>query len=98
VTFGRLILTYVPRANIVFIPVMASRLMLSLKKAAVEQTGLWSLPTLYGTSGGARLEDGTLRFASRVPGELYGILEITSPPDDGVIELDFPPKGPRGSD
>jgi len=70
--------------------------MLSLKKAALEPTGLWSLTTMQGVSGGVRPEGRVTRFASRVPGEPHRVFETTActQPDDGVIELGNMQKGP----
>ena len=44
---------------------MASRLMLSLKKAAVEPTRPWSLETMTGCSTSTPSQVGTIRFAPR---------------------------------
>ena len=56
------ILTFLRRVNTVFVPVMASRLMLSLKKAAIEPAGQWSLETM---SNCGRAGTQTIHFASR---------------------------------
>jgi len=77
---------------------MATRLMLSLKKAAAEPMGPWSLATIQGTGGGAGPQDGTIRFASHVPSESHQVLEVTGLPDDGAVELESMSKEPRGSD
>jgi len=74
---------------------MASRLMLSLKKAATEPMGLWSLATIQETDRGAGLQNRTLRFASHVPGESHQVLEVTGLPDDGAVELEPMSKEPR---
>ena len=65
---------------------MASRLMLSLKKVSVEPEVVpWSLRTMNVTLG--RLaEDGTLRFASRVPTR-HQVLLTPAAMDEEVIEL-----------
>ena len=89
--------THVPRANGIIIPIMVSRLMLSLKKAAAEPTGLWSIATMESTNRGMRPEDGTLHFASKAPGGPHQISEITSLPDGGAIELGSMSKASRGS-
>lgn len=53
-------------ADAYFIPIMASRLMLSLKKASVEPSGAWDLDTMSNLSGTISREVDTLRFASRM--------------------------------
>ena len=77
---------------------MASRLMLSLKKAAAEPMGPWSLATIQSTNIGAGPQDGTLHFASQVPNESHQVVEVTGLPDDGAVELESMSKEPRGSD
>ena len=54
------------RAATMFVPIMASRLMLSLKKASVEPTGSWSLETMSNLGGGGSQRGQTLHFASRI--------------------------------
>lgn len=78
------------------LPIIASRLMLSVKRAAVEPTGLWSLSTMGGSGRGGPAEDGTLRFASRIFGVSPEAVS-TSPSSEGDIELDSLPKdcGPQ---
>lgn len=49
----------------IFIPVMASRLMLSLKKASIEPGGQWSVDTMSSLSGREPRGE-TIHFASRV--------------------------------
>ena len=71
--------------NMIFIPVMASRLMLSLKKAAVKPTEAWSLETMTTMSQGGLTGDGTIHSVSRAPS---GLREI--PEED--IELDAAPR------
>lgn len=48
------------RTHVMFLPMMASRLMLSLRKAASEPTGLWSLSKT--TRGGWRSTGGDVEF------------------------------------
>ena len=74
---------------------MASRLMLSLKKAVVEPARLWSLATIHGTHSKIRPQDGTLSFASRVPGRSHQDLGVTNLRDDEIIELKSVSKEPR---
>jgi hypothetical protein len=64
-----------------FLPVMTSRLMLSLKKAASEPTGLWSLSTMG--------ERGTISFASPGIDASQGTSGGLCSPDGEDIELDF---------
>jgi hypothetical protein len=73
-----------------FIPIMASRLMLSLKKAAAEPTGAWSVTTMSNFSLGRPPGDGTLYFASPTLDT-----EISAPPDEEGMELDSVPELPR---
>ena len=44
---------------------MASRLMLSLKKASVKPKAMWSLQTMTNHIWGGTMEEGTIRFAPR---------------------------------
>lgn len=76
------------------LPIIASRLMLSVKRAAVEPTGLWSLSTMAGSRRGEPAEDGTLQFASQIFGAPP---EAVTSPSEGDIELDSLPKdcGPQ---
>jgi len=59
-------------ATTVLLPLMASRLMLSLKKASVGQTRMWSLSTMS-SAGQATLAEGTMRFAPQAPGGLHDV-------------------------
>lgn len=74
----------------ILIPVMASRLMLSLKKTAAEPGETWSLSTM---TRGFSSED-EVRFASHVSGRLYGI-SLTPAALNKDIELDVVPPLPR---
>ena len=85
-----------PRASTVLIPLMASRLMLSLKKAATEQMGIISLapttnPRLSGTIR-------TLRFASRTPSEFPEVPRTPVPPGfaEEDVELGSVPRTLQG--
>lgn len=74
-------------ANTTFIPLMASRLMLSLKKAAANQKRVWSLETMSNPSLGRTIDDGTTRFVSRVPGGSHEIPLRPMVPDVEDTEL-----------
>jgi len=76
------------RANMIFIPVMASRLMLSLKKAIAEPEKQWSLGTLTGRRAGTSARDGTIRFAPLSRSEPQGVSQTCAVPKEGDIELD----------
>ena len=71
-----------------FVPLMASRLMLSLKKAAAEPTGAWSVATMTTFSMEWSPKDGTPDFASQTFG---GSREISAPPNEGGMELESGP-------
>lgn len=77
------------RVNLVFVPVMASRLMLSLKKAAVEPAGQWSLQTMTDHGRRATMHAETVRFASRA----FGVSQEIS--NGGDIELEPLPRSSR---
>ncbi|KAF9781781.1 hypothetical protein BJ322DRAFT_1078244 [Thelephora terrestris] len=78
-------------ANTVLVPVMASRLMLSLKKASAEPKAVWSLKTMTNATSGELAEDGTIRFAARVPGRFHGSAFAPAASDREYIELDATP-------
>lgn len=80
------------RVNTVFVPMMASRLMLSLKKAAMEPFGQWSLSSMTDRDrGGADLV--TIQFASRMINVSREVPEPTTvPPNGGEMELEFIPR------
>jgi len=83
------------RVNSILIPAMASRLMLSLKKAAVEPAGPWSLSTMSEPVGVTARERRTTRFTLRMPYGSYGA-SVTSTLSDTVdIELEYTPRLPR---
>ncbi|KAF9648022.1 hypothetical protein BDM02DRAFT_2449903 [Thelephora ganbajun] len=77
-------------AAMVIIPIMVSRLMLSLKRAAIEPTLPWSLATMtlssHGT--GTRPGVGTLHFVSRTFDVSHGIPRTLTPPDEEDVELE----------
>jgi hypothetical protein len=65
--------------------------MLSLKKAAVEPTGPWSVATMTDASTGSP-PNGTLRFVSRMFSASRG---ASTPPGEEDVELDSLPSLPR---
>ncbi|KAF9781540.1 hypothetical protein BJ322DRAFT_229181 [Thelephora terrestris] len=81
-------------ANTIFVPVMASRLMLSLKKAAVGSTVEWSLDTM---TNARSAEDRTICFAPRVPGGLHELSLTSTAPNEEDTELGTIPQPPRNS-
>lgn len=76
------------RANTVLTPIMASRLMLSLKKASVEPSGPWHLSTISNFGSKSR-EGETLHFASRMLNAPHEIPETLDrlPSNEGDVEL-----------
>ena len=74
------------------LPTMASRLMLSLKKAASEPPELWSISTMGDFGRGGSIGDGTLQFGSRTFDASHEISGIVPPPDEEGIELDSVPR------
>ena len=64
---------------------MATRLMLSLKKAAAESKRMWSLDTM--TNSSWREVNGSVRFAPPVAGESHGISLASTTSDWGDMEL-----------
>jgi len=76
----------------VLIPMTASHLMLSLKKAAVDPKQLWSLPTMANLSHGRSVEGGTVDFAPRIRGGSHEIPETFTPSDEESIEFDSVPR------
>jgi len=71
-------------AGTVLVPIMASRMMLSLKKAAVDPNGMWSLSTM---SDHDQAGDGTVHFASRVPSGLGQTSGSSMLPNEEGVEL-----------
>jgi len=80
--------SHLSRAATVLIPMMASRLMLSLKKTAMEPAAVWSPPN---SNMGMSMEHRSMRFASGVPGGADGAFGRSIPPslvEDGLgLEL-----------
>lgn len=66
------------------VPLMASRLMLSLKKVAAEPTGAWPVATMTTLSVERPPTDATPDFTSQ---KLGGSCEISAPPNEEDIEL-----------
>lgn len=68
-------------------PIMASRLMLSLKKASVQPTGPWSMSAI---AAGASKAGETFDFSSGTPGVGRRASGALSRPtsDEGDLELD----------
>ena len=83
-------------ANTIFVPVMASRLMLSLKKATVQPSKPWSLDTMTTVSQGTSTDDGRTGYSAQ---RVRGGLDETSPtpavPNEEDIELGAVPRLPR---
>ena len=73
------------------VPMMASRLMLSLKKASVEPVGMWSLEVMSSSRAGRVAGDGTVRFASRVSGRSCETSSYSVTLDEEDIELGAKP-------
>lgn len=71
----------------VIIPVMASRLMISLKKAGSKHTGPRSLPTIDLDPTNSTSNE-SMRFAPQVFGELHGVSETSPTPNQEDVELD----------
>lgn len=68
----------VTRTQVMLLPVLASRLMLSLKKAAAEPAGLWSLSTMGGLGRPPHV-DGVILFASRTLDLPWGTADFSEP-------------------
>ena len=75
------------RVNLIFVPMMASRLMLSLKKAATQPKQLWSLDTMATISGGRTLESVASYSAQRMHRGLHGTSQTPSALDEEDVEL-----------
>lgn len=78
-------------ASMMFIPTMASRLMLSLKKASVEPKGPWYFSTMSSAGGRGSPESGNLGFTPQTSSGTREVRETLGPlpSNEGVIELDF---------
>ena len=76
---------------------MASRLMLSLKKAAAESTGPRFTTTMISPSEGRVPENGTLLFASQALDGPHETPETPTLLNEEDIELEFTPGFPRNS-
>jgi len=74
-------------ANTVIIPVMASRLMLSLKKATTKPKILWSLDTMASVNRRGSTGNGTINFAPRVPRGSHKISLAPVAPNEEDMEL-----------
>ena len=86
------------RANTIIIPVMASRLMLSLKKATVQPKMLWPLDTMTSMGRGRSAGDGTINFAPTVPRGLHEISLAPVASDEEDMELGAMPQLPLSRD
>jgi len=60
-------------ANTILTPIMATRLMLSLKKASAEPTELWSLQVMSTLDKGELKEDEIVHIPSQTPGANHRI-------------------------
>lgn len=79
-------------ATMLLVPMMASRLMLSLKKASVEPVGMWSLEVMSSSRAGRMVGDGTVRFAPRMPDRSRETLPYSATLDEEAgMELDAKP-------
>lgn len=75
---------------------MATRLMVSLKKAAALPAGPWSIATMTGDHYNGRLPgDGNLRFASSTFDVSHETSETPANPGEEGIELEFTLRLPR---
>ena len=86
------------RANTILVPVMASRLMLSLKKATVQPKILWSLDTMTSMGRGRSAGGRTIIFAPRVPRGLHEASRAPVAPNEGDMELGAMPRSPPSLD
>ena len=71
---------------------MASRLMLSLKKTAVQPMKPWSLDTMTTTSGGRSPEDGASYSAQRTHRGLRETSQTPAALDEEDVELNAVPR------
>jgi len=74
-------------ASMAIIPIMASRLMISLKKAGSEHIGLRSLPTIHLDPISSTSNEGA-RFAPQVLGESHGVSETSPAQNQEDMELE----------
>ena len=74
---------------------MTSRLMLSLKRAAAEPTGMWSLSAMGDFGRGMFSDRATIQFASCGFSVSHEISETLPPLNGEDIELDSVPQMPR---
>lgn len=79
-------------ANTIFVPVMASRLMLSLKRAAAEPQVVWSLGVMTNPSWGRTEEEATVRFAPRVPEGRHELSFFSAGRGEEDVELELTPR------
>jgi hypothetical protein len=80
-----------------FLPMMACRLMLSLKKAASEPKGLWTLTNRPENEGGI-FTNATLQFVAGRPLDVSGEISDTLSPRGGEdVELEEVSQSPRSS-
>ena len=75
------------RTNLILIPVMVSRLMISLKKVTAQAKMPWSLDTMTTISLGRSTGDGTVDSAPRVPGGLHETSQASAAPNGEDMEL-----------
>ena len=75
------------RVNTIFVPTMASRLMLSLKRAAAEPYAPWSLSTMTDFGRGTTPELRTIHFAPRTLNGRQEISESLVPQNERDVEL-----------
>lgn len=70
------------------LPIMASRLMLSVKRATAEPAGLWSLSTMAESGREKPSESDTVQFVPQMFGVSCESPEDPTPPNEAEIELD----------
>ena len=76
------------RAGTIFVPVMASRIMLSLKKLSAQPKTPWCLETLTAASHGRSTEDGVVHLTLRLPGRQRKTPQNSMAPSEEGVELD----------
>ena len=82
------------RVNTILVPVMASRLMLSLKKATVQPKILWSLDAMVSIGRGRSTGDGTINPTPPVPRGFPEISRASTASSEEDMELDVIPPLP----